>query len=504
MEGFWDEMHPGIPSRAATLSALASDDFTVPMRLVPLTSWGHTFFHYKEWAQGAEGGTPPDDPDILWPGSFEEGFSETDRDFYVRLSEELERCSSSLASLEEFGRERFGESGEAPPHYGGLKDTLKAVTSAAANLLAKKPGEVPAQDTPPGAEAPAPQVDAGEGVPGEPGGETPPDGVTVTPASPVQAAPPPSVAASVLAEPQDPAQAASAVAVVARFLRKEDPRNPAPYLLLRGLRWGEIRSFKDHIDPQLLEAPPTEERKRLRGLFLQEEWGDLLEATEEIMATEAGRGWLDLQRYAILASDHLGDEYRPVTEALRGALASVLKDLPSLPGATLMDDSSAASADTLEWLEAAGFIRSEGEEPTGESAGDDTDPEKIHREATFSRAARMVQGGDSDGAIQLLMTRADRERSERATFITRVEAAAIMVDRGETGVARPILDELVKEIDQHGLDDWEAGNVVARPLGLLLRCLGPAEGPLRQQIYERICRLDPLLARSIREDDLGQ
>ena len=73
------------------------------------------------------------------------------------------------------------------------------------------------------------------------------------------------------------------------------------------------------------------------------------------MATEAGRGWLDLQRYSILASDKLGKDYHPVTFALRGALKSVLEDLPALASATLMDDSASASSETLTWLEAAGI-----------------------------------------------------------------------------------------------------------------------------------------------------
>jgi type VI secretion system protein ImpA len=102
------------------------------------------------------------------------------------------------------------------------------------------------------------------------------------------------------------------------------------------------------------------------------------------------------------------------------------------------------------------------------------------------------------------MGRADRETSERATFVTRVEAARIMVERGETTVARPILEELQGDIDRHNLEEWESGDVVAKPLGLLLRCLDPAEGPLRQQIYERICRLDPLLARELRDAGHGE
>ncbi|MCJ7629111.1 MAG: type VI secretion system domain-containing protein [Longimicrobiales bacterium] len=285
------------------------------------------------------------------------------------------------------------------------------------------------------------------------------------------------------------------------MLREDDPRSPVPYLLVRGLRWGEVRARVDGIDPQLLEAPTPEDRRRLRSFFLDEQWEELLAASEEVMASEAGRGWLDLQRYSILAADKLGKEYRPVASALRGALKLLLEDLPSLAEATLMDDSSSASSETLAWLKAAGFVES-GE--TGDPLpGEDTDPDQVRREASFERAQKMVQGGDPDGAIRLLMRRGDVERSERARFITRAEAAAIMVSRGELVVARPILDELLKEVDQHNLEDWEAGETVARPLGLLYRCLDPSEGPIRQQIYQRICRLDPLLARSIGEAGRG-
>jgi hypothetical protein len=78
-----------------------------------------------------------------------------------------------------------------------------------------------------------------------------------------------------------------------------------------------------------------------------------------------------------------------------------------------------------------------------------------------------------------------------------------MVSQGDSGVARPILDELLKEVDEHKLEDWEAGELVARPLGLLYQCLSAQEGQVRQQIYQRICRLDPLLARSVGERDDG-
>ncbi len=46
------------------------------------------------------------------------------------------------------------------------------------------------------------------------------------------------------AEPADRRQAVAGIVGAAAFLRKREPFSPAPYLLLRGLRWGELRSVR--------------------------------------------------------------------------------------------------------------------------------------------------------------------------------------------------------------------------------------------------------------------
>ena len=505
MEEYWDELHSSIPSRAAALGALGSDSFTIPVRLVPLTEWGHAHFHYKEWARDAVGDSAPAEEDALWAGNFEQGFGDTDPAFYERLTEEVDGCLGALDALETSCKEKFGEAGEPPPRLRDLKQALKDISSAAAQLLERKappePIPEPASELAPEGEAPPapPAVVASAELPPHPEPQSPAPGPPSAPAPP----PAPQTPAPMSPEPQSPDQAMAVIASAVRVLREQDPRSPVPYLLIRGLRWGEVRAGTNGIDPQLLEAPTAEDRRRLRGFFLDEQWEELLAASEEVMSSEAGRGWLDLQRYSILAADKLGRDYSQVGAALRGALRSLMQDLPVLATATLMDDSASASSETLAWLKAAGFVES-GEDGDAQSdPGDDTDPDQARREGSFERAQQLVQGGDPDGAIRLLMRRADRERSERARFITRAEAAAIMVSRGELAVARPILEELLKEVDEHKLENWEAGEVVARPLGFLYRCLDPAEGPIRQQIYQRICRLDPLLARSIGEPDHG-
>ena len=506
METYWDQMYPGIPSRAAALDALGSGGLPIAVRLVPLTEWGHTFFHHRDWAKGGKPGPAPPDSDTLWAGNFEAGLAETDRSFYVALDRELAGCMASLDALEGFCKESFSAAKETPPRFGELRQALQNMTSAVTHLLEAKPAPAPPAASQPEPETQGVETPSAEG-PAEAGPVTGAEGAAA-PAAPtaVPTAPAPTAAprAPAGADLRDPTQAPAVVAAAARILREEDPRNPVPYLLLRGLRWGELQGAGDRIDPKLLEAPGGEDRRRLRSLFHEAEWERLLAASEDVMATEAGRGWLDLQRYSILSADKLGAEFKAVAAALRGVLRSVLADLPALVTATLMDDSAAASPDTRTWLETAGFVRMGDADADGPDPSDDTDPDRVRREASFDRARQMVQAGDPDGAIRLLMSRARGERSERARFMARVEAAGIMVERGDGPVARPILDELMKKIQDHSLEDWEAGETVARALGLLYRCMDQGEGPLRQQIYQRICRLDPLLARSIGGSDHGE
>lgn len=71
-----------------------------------------------------------------------------------------------------------------------------------------------------------------------------------------------------------------------------------------------------------------------------------------------------------------------------------------------------------------------------------------------------------------------------------------MVNAGMEAVALPILRELLGQVEAHRLEDWEAGDTVAEPLSLLYRCLVrlDSDDVSRQELYTRICRLDPVQA----------
>jgi type VI secretion system protein ImpA len=78
------------------------------------------------------------------------------------------------------------------------------------------------------------------------------------------------------------------------------------------------------------------------------------------------------------------------------------------------------------------------------------------------------------------------------------------VDSGNEAVARPLLQEMEKQIERHELEQWEPRTIVAQPLSLLYRCRQKLDSrPDLDDLFERISRLDPLAGLKLdhRSDD---
>jgi hypothetical protein len=151
-------------------------------------------------------------------------------------------------------------------------------------------------------------------------------------------------------EPAHRQEAVIRIVAAARYLRRQDAASPASYLILRALRWGELRACGPEVDASLLVAPTTEVRTRMKTLAAKSRWPELLDLAESVAATECGRGWLDLQRYAVTALENLG--HKTAAEAVKSELACLLADYPKLASATLLDDTGAANPETASWLSA--------------------------------------------------------------------------------------------------------------------------------------------------------
>lgn len=491
LEEFWDTVYPPIEEdgdaefRAAPL-VWVGERLHEAVRAIPLNRRGHAFVTYKDArAVGFESDVAGDgerrrareaaiEEGKLTPEDFDAGVGDTPKAWYKALVADHQACVAALEALDKACGERFGDDA---PSFRVLREALDEVGRVAQQLLGRK------LEQDPDPVEPEPAMDPLTGAPAADGGAGGPAGAAA------------SAGGTVAAEPRTETEAARCVAAAARFFRRTKPTDPAPYAMLRGYRWGELRSG-EQLDPKLLTAPPTDVRTRLKTLLLDAKWDQLLDAAEEVMATPFGRGWFDLQRYVLTACEGLGGEYDTVAAGVRAALASLLADRPELVEATLMDDSPTANPETLRWLRDQGILPGEGDTvPEAAVQGVRARVRKDGRDV-LERAFRSVQAGQPQKAIEILMRAVDQEVSARARFLHRAQITKIMVDSGMHGVARPILQELLQEIEEHGLEQWEEGETVALPLGLLYRCLEALDGDAdtRQELYQRVCRLDPLQA----------
>lgn len=519
LEQYWDTLYPEIEDddlelRSGPLQWVGSK-LTVAVQQTTVASGGITWLSYSESRsiplENAIAEASYDDQRALraareeasgfgktMPEEVDAAVEKTGKVFFKALVKDLDTALSALDSLEKTSDSRFGDDA---PAYTDLRKSLDEFRRLAGGILSRK------------LEADPDPVD-----------EANDDAVDGSIASPDSAALSP--------EPVGVQDASERIAVAARWFRQRDSTNPAPYAMLRGFRWGELRSSAPDINPRLLEAPTTAARSRLKGLMLDGRWSDLLEQCEVLMASPSGRGWLDLQRYALSACSNLGSGYDAVASVIRSELKSLLLSAPGLPRTTLMDDTPTANDETREWLETIATNEAsadDGSDAEGTSDGSDSqlpdgadalseaieDDQSTSQQGGFARAVRRprvpravdpfdlarneLTAGRPNRAVELLTAELARDSSPRGRFVRQTQIAWIMVEAGLYSVAQPLLKKIIATIDDRSLEDWESGALVAQPMSLLYRVLQQTgdNDDERSELYLRICRLDPVQALTL-------
>lgn len=500
IENFWDTCYPELEDGDAELRAVPLDwlggRFDSALRSAPIAKKGLSWYKFKESrAIGYETDADTYEKQEARAASISEGkltaedwdaaFNSTAKDWYVQLEADIDAILELLESLSATGEEKFGDSA---PSFGPMRSTLEEIRNTVHMLLTKKQEAEPDQAAAALEEQPAEAESAGWD-------ETP------APQSASTVRPKPKPGGPLAPEPVDREDACQRIIGVAEFLRREDPFNPAPFLLLRALRWGELRAT-GLVDPNLLEAPPTEIRQALKKLSVDAEWQQLLDTAESAMGLPCGRGWLDIQRHSFRACYELS--YIAPAAAIQSSVKSLLADLPDLLTATLLDDTPAANAETLAWINeinspaesAASPAYTYAPAPAMDESAYDSSPVAEKREDPGEIAMRAAREGRPQEAIEILTREAAAERSGRGRFQRRLQLAQLCTSMGHERIAHPILEQLVSEIDNRSLEGWECPDTVAHVLALLYRCLDKLKtGEERKQlIYDRICRLDPIQA----------
>jgi type VI secretion system protein ImpA len=496
---FWDTIYPVIDpddpetreDRAGPLKGIGN--FDIQVRSVPITGAGYTFLSYKDSRLVGYDDTQRTDKEkkdrkaMLDAGKmtadvFDKAFNDTPKAFYLEAEKDLDACLDFVVKLDALCDEKLENDS---PGFGKIKGALTEVRQVIHQLLEKKREKEPD----PVELEPVLEEAASEGAAG---GEGAPVAVGT-------------LGGALMAEPADRRQAVAGIVVAAAYLRKKEPLSPAPYLLLRGLRWGELRGAGRLADSALLEAPSTDLRQQIKRLAIAKRWADLLEAGEQAMAQPGSRAWLDLQRLSVAACTALGPEYLAIATAIQSELRALLNDLPELLDATLLDDTPAANPETKEWLRSlsappAALITDDAEASAEAHAHRNGAPTWLASAVdAYTLAKDALASGQEEKAFAIMRVEIARQRSGRRRFRRTMQMIELAINAKKDGIAQPLLEDIAAAIENHKLDAWEDPEQIAGDLTLLMQNSKKIQGSAsdKQKLFDRICRLDPVQALKV-------
>ncbi|MGO8788420.1 MAG: type VI secretion system protein TssA [Terriglobia bacterium] len=504
---FWDTVYPQLEDGDAELRASplqwVGTSIGFPLRSVALDRAGHGWVDYTESRKIPTEEQADSDEKVtarrkalsdgkLAPEVFDKSFGETPKADYKAAEAALDESAKIVETFDSLCRDKFGD---AAPGFTDLKRTLQEVRHTVHLLLQKKretdPDPVEAQPEGTGGEATA---EAGGG-PAEAGARalTGPVGIVIPFGD---------------KEPAERRDAITAVARAAAALRKLDPFSPAPFLMMRGLRWGELRAALSKQDSTLLEGPPTELRQHIKRLAIEGKWSELLETTENSMSLPCSRGWLDLQKFTVDACAGLGSEYAGVALAIRSELKTLVRDVPQVLEVSLLDDTPAANGETRAWLQelaAETPIPVPDGAPVEETAPTAGAPVIENHSApgwhrrfvdSYELAKEALKAGQTEKAIAAMMDEVERQLTGRGQFFRKLQLAEICMAAGRTEVAQPIIEDLAASIENNHLETWENPKTIAKALVMIIKNSQrvQADDSEKLRLFHKVVRLDPVQA----------
>lgn len=511
---YWESVHPekeedGDLEMRATPLRWVGFQLDTAIKNVPIVAEGWGWFKYKE-----SRAVPTEDEGNgnsekgrlrqeliadgrLTPEDFDRAFNETPVSFYSQLFADCGRLFTQVGELATLCDERFDD---ASPDFGPLRRSLEEVAQTIRVLYIKKGGnpDQAAAVAPEAEEEVAPAVQFQETTPPASAPEIAP---AYAPAPPSQE---PRRAVSLTIEPTDSADAINRIIAASHFLRKENPGHPAPFMILRALRWGELQAFGSESNPALADAPASTARAELKRLTSEMEWSTVIEIGENAQAQNSGRAWLDLQRYVVRACRAMG--YEAAANTVVSGLRAFLNDYPQILDWTLTDDTPVANSETREWLAEEVLLAREDSYQPPPPSPPPMAPVQVYepRESdegpsTFDLAMEAANNGRIEEAFSMLHEEIRGARSGRDRFIRKTQLVQVSLATGNTNIALSLLRDLAAEIERRNLEDWEDPDLIAAPLQMLIRCMSQfdMEGAEKQELYARLCRIHPARALSV-------
>jgi len=272
-------------------------------------------------------------------------------------------------------------------------------------------------------------------------------------------------------------------------LFKEDPKAPAPYRLVRLAAWLTLAAAPPAKNGKtMIPPPPPEVGAALEQALSAKNYQAAIENAESHVHEYLF--WLDLSRISARGLRGLGEEYQTALDALETETALFVRRLPGLENLAFSDGTPFADEKTKLWI--AGLGRSAG----GDSGqpGDKSGPEGSEVEGAMDKARELAGKNQAVSAVVLLQDKLGSAKSGRLRLQWRIGLAEILMASGSPESARPIIEQILSDLDEHKLDDFDpdlalSGLLTARQA---LAAAGDEAAKARgREVLSRIMRLNP-------------
>ena len=290
---------------------------------------------------------------------------------------------------------------------------------------------------------------------------------------------------------------------LATYWHKAQPADPKPYRLNRMAAWMLVEQAPPANDGQTQVNPPPAERcKKAQAQLQQGQYVALLSELEQSLARMPF--WLDGHRMVAEALQALGKDYAQARETVIAETRHFLSRLPSIPQLKFADGTPFADQQTRLWLDSEVLVQAHDEEPASAT----TEAGPAPWQEVLEEARRLAAKGDRKAALALFHEGMRKAGDQRTRFQWHCSLADFLIQMGEPEVALSLLEEDLARQTHCELAQWEPV-LLAHAQQLRYRACKKLndkhdnDATWREktnQAYLDLCRIDPLLALSVRGD----
>jgi len=238
---------------------------------------------------------------------------------------------------------------------------------------------------------------------------------------------------------------------IAGYHWQQDAANPLVYRLNRKSIWCSIEELPPAVNNRT--RIPSPDHQVIKMLFDLRNTGD----AEALLKAAEGRlpqfiFWLDLNRFVAEALTRLGAKYARAHKAVCQETAFLLYRLPGLEELAFADGTPFANPETKNWLKCIAVDSGTTLDAVPAAAAANRD-DGMSRE--IAEAQGMIRKGKLLEAMEILQKKLSATASSREKILWRLAISQLLLDVRQARLALPHLDQIVREIDNYRLEDYD-------------------------------------------------